>query len=50
MDNMQENQDYMHTQEYGNVPVTAQNFSLKPPKRLMSAYACFSRKVSFFPV
>ncbi len=45
MDNIQENQEYINPQEYGSVPLNTQNFSLKPPKRLMSAYACFSRKV-----
>ena len=48
MDNIQENQEYINPQEYGSVPLNTQNFSLKPPKRLMSAYACFSRKVSPF--
>ncbi|KAK8832468.1 hypothetical protein WA577_002942 [Blastocystis sp. JDR] len=45
MDNIQENQEYINPQEYGSMPLNTQNFSLKPPKRLMSAYACFSRKV-----
>ena len=45
MDNIQENQEYINPQEYGSMPLNTQNFSLKPPKRLMSAYACFSRSM-----
>ena len=34
--------------EYSSVS-TKQNINLKPPKRTLSAYACYSRKVYFLP-
>lgn len=43
---MGETDDYQEKGDYSQYP-TSVHFqgSLKPPKRTMSAYACFSRKV-----
>lgn len=41
-----ENEEYQEKTEYPSFsPPTHFQGSLKPPKRTMSAYACFSRKV-----
>lgn len=45
MDQISENMDYQQVgADYASVPAK-QNINLKPPKRTLSAYACYSRKV-----
>ena len=49
MDQISENMDYQQVgADYASVPAK-QNINLKPPKRTLSAYACYSRKVYFPP-
>lgn len=45
MDQISDNMDYQQVgADYSSEP-KKQNINLKPPKRTLSAYACYSRKV-----